>query len=178
MRGVRLRTLAAACAVAGALSPLSATTHARGGPSMPTPSDTEARNRAVVEASFAAWRDGTGSPFDLLAADARWTIVGRSDVSRTYASRAAFLDQVIGPFNARMRERLRPTIRNLYADADTVIVFFDASGIARDGEAYTNTYAWFLEMRDGRVVAAHAFFDSVTFNDLWRRVAPADAGRR
>jgi hypothetical protein len=129
-----------------------------------------------VEASFSAWQERKGSPFDLLAADARWTIVGRSDVSGTYASRAAFLDQVIGPFNARMSEGLRPRIRSLHADADTVIVFFDASGIARDGQAYDNTYAWFLEMRDGRVVAAHAFFDSVAFNDLWRRVPPADAG--
>jgi len=144
----------------------------------PIVSDTDTRNRAAVEASFAAWREGTGSPFDLLATDARWTIVGRSDVSRTYASRAAFLDEVIGPFNARLRERLRPAIRNIYADADTVIVFFDATGLARDGEVYTNTYAWFLEMRDGRVVAAHAFFDSVTFNDLWRRVSPTSADRR
>lgn len=29
-------------------------------------------------------------------------------------------------------------------------------------------------MRDGRIVAAHAFFDSVAFNELWMRVAPAD----
>jgi uncharacterized protein len=142
------------------------------------PSETESRNRAAVEASFVAWRDGTGSPFDLLAADAQWTIVGRSDASGTYAGRAAFLDQVIGPFNARMRQGLRPTIRSLYADGDTVIVFFDASGIALDGEVYANTYAWFLEMRDGQVVRAHAFFDSVVFNDLWRRVSPAAPGRR
>jgi ketosteroid isomerase-like protein len=144
---------------------------------MPSPADTESRNRATVAASFEAWREGTGSPFDLLTPDARWTIVGRSDVSRTYASRDAFLDQVIAPFNARMRQRLRPTVRNLYADADTVVVFFDARGVARDGEVYENTYAWFLEMRDGRVVAAHAFFDSVTFNDLWRRVAPTAGAR-
>jgi ketosteroid isomerase-like protein len=142
-----------------------------------TASDLEARNRGAVEASFTAWRDGTGSPFDLLAADARWTIVGRSQVSGTYSSRAEFLDQVIGPFNARMRQGLRPTVRNLYADGDTVIVLFDASGIARDGEVYANTYAWFLEMREGQVASAHAFFDSVAFNDLWRRVSPAEAGR-
>ena len=70
-----------------------------------------------------------------------------------------------------------PTVRQLYADGDTVIVFFDAAGTARDGLPYANTYAWILEMRDGRVVGAHAFFDSLAFDDLWRRVpaaAPAD----
>ena len=133
---------------------------------------TEADNKALVEAGFAAWAAGTGSPYDLLAEDATWTIVGRSDASKTYPSKAAFINEVIRPFNARMRERLKPTIRNLYAEANTVIIFFDASGVARDGQLYTNTYAWFLEMRDKRIVRAHAFFDSIAFNDFWRRVRP------
>lgn len=132
----------------------------------------EASNRAIVEASFAAWRDGKGSPFDLLAPQAVWTIVGRSDASKTYLSRDAFISEVIQPFNARMREGIRPAIRNLYADGDTVVIFFDAKGVARDGQPYVNTYAWFWEMRDGKVVKAHAFFDSIEFNDLWRRVSP------
>jgi uncharacterized protein len=80
---------------------------------------------------------------------------------------------VIRPFNARMREPLKPVIRHLYADADTVIVFFDARGTARDGKPYVNTYAWFLEMRDGKIVAASAFFDSFEFNEFWSRVTPA-----
>ena len=63
-----------------------------------------------------------------------WTIVGRSDASKSYPSREAFMSEVIRPFNARMREGLRPTIRKLYADGDTVIIFFDASGVATDGE--------------------------------------------
>lgn len=59
------------------------------------------------------------------------------------------------------------------AEGDTVIAFFDASGPTRDGEIYSNTYAWFLEMKDGRIVRAHAFFDSIVFDAFWRRVAPA-----
>lgn len=134
---------------------------------------TEARNKATVERSFNAWRDGTGSPYDLLAETASWTIVGRSAASRTYSSREAFMRDVIRPFNARMSVPLRPDMRQLYADGDTVIVFFDATGVARDGKPYTNTYAWFLTMRDDKVVEAFAFFDSVAFNELWGRVAPA-----
>ena len=79
--------------------------------------DTEAHNKAIVAA---AWKMGAGGPFDLLAEGATWTIVGRSDASRTYRSREEFLRDVIRPFNARMREGLKPTIRNLYADGDTV----------------------------------------------------------
>ena len=115
-----------------------------------TASATESRNKTIIEAGFKAWGDGTGSPYDLLADDATWTIVGRSAASRTYKGREAFMRDVIRPFNARMREPLKPSIRRIYADGDTVIVFFDAQGTARDGKPYVNTYAWFLELRDGK----------------------------
>jgi len=134
--------------------------------------ETENRNKALVQEKFDAWKAGSGSPFDLLADDASWTIVGHSDASKTYPTKEAFLAEVIRPFNARMKEGIKPSIRSLHADGDAVIMFFDAAGTARDGKPYTNTYAWFFEMRDGKVVKASAFFDSIVFNDLWRRVQP------
>ena len=137
-----------------------------------TKDDIATRNKAVVQASFDAWRAGTGSPYDLLADDASWTIVGHSVASKTYPSKEAFMSEVIRPFNARMSGGLKPTIRQIYAEGDTVIIFFDASGTARDGKPYRNTYAWFLDLRDGKVVNAFAFFDSVVFNEFWQRVKP------
>ena len=92
--------------------------------------DTEARNLATVRAGFDAWRNGTGSPYDALADDATWEIVGNSLASRVYPDKEDFVANVIRPFNARMAAPLRPTIRDIYADGDTVIVFFDAEGIA------------------------------------------------
>jgi ketosteroid isomerase-like protein len=47
---------------------------------------------------------------------------------------------------------LKPTIRNMYADGDTVVVFIDAAGTAKDGKPYNNTYAWFLDLQDGKSV--------------------------
>jgi len=35
-------------------------------------------NKALVQASFERWKIGTGGPFELLAPDAEWTIVGSS----------------------------------------------------------------------------------------------------
>src|SRR5262245_51396444 len=131
------------------------------------------RNRALVQRGFDAWRDGTGSPYDLLAEDANWTIMGHSLAAKSYPSREAFLAEVIRPFNARMRDRLVPTVHRLYVDGDTVIALFDAKGTARDGKPYANSYAWFLQLRDGRIVRAQAFFDSIAFDELWRRVSPS-----
>jgi len=133
----------------------------------------EENNRALIARAFDAWRDGTGGPYELLAEDATWTITGNCVAAKTYPSREAFMGEVIRPFNARMRTHLVPAVRRLYAEGDTVIAFFDASGETRDGQKYANTYAWFLEMREGRIVRAHAFFDSIAFDAFWRRVTPA-----
>lgn len=132
----------------------------------------EQQNRALIAKGFEAWANGTGSPYDLLAEDASWTITGNSLAAKTYPTKEAFMSEVIRPFNNRMRSRLVPTVRKLYADGDTVIAFFDAKGIARDGQTYANTYAWILDMKDGRIVRANAFFDSIAFDDFWKRVKP------
>jgi uncharacterized protein len=133
---------------------------------------TQQRNKAAVLDRFAAWANGTGSPFELLADGATWTITGRSAASKTYGDREAFLREVIRPFNARMQAPLKPEVHNVYADGDTVVIFFDAGAVARDGKPYKNTYTWYLDMRDGKVVKATAMFDSIEFNDLWSRVQP------
>ncbi|OBA74921.1 ketosteroid isomerase [Mycolicibacterium elephantis] len=132
--------------------------------------ETEAHNLEVVRAGFDAWSNGSGSPYEVLADDAVWEIVGNSAASRVYTGKEDFLSNVIRPFNARMATPLRPTIRDIYADADTVIVFFDAEGTARDGLPYRNTYSWFLTLADGQIIRGTAFFDSIAFNDFWQRV--------
>jgi ketosteroid isomerase-like protein len=111
--------------------------------------------------------------FQLLAADATWTIVGNSAASGVYHGRDEFLKKVIDPFNARMSSPLVPAIHALYADGDTVIAYFDASATARDVQPYRNTYTWYLRLEDGAIHEAVAFFDTIEFNDLWNRVDPA-----
>jgi ketosteroid isomerase-like protein len=145
---------------------------ALGGNMMGFQADVEAKNKAAIQASFESWKEGTGSPFDLLVPQAKWTIVGNSPMSRTYQSRQEFIDAVITPFNARLSRRLIPAVRGLYADGDMVIALFDAEAIARDGKPYKNTYTWYMRMREGKIVEAIAFFDTIEFTDLWTRVKP------
>jgi uncharacterized protein len=144
-----------------------------GGAAMARDFATEDSNKALVQASFDRWRSGTGGPFELLAADAEWTIVGSSPLSRTYHSKQEFLDAVIDPFNARMSTPLVPTVRGIYADGETVIILFDAAATVRDGKPYHNTYTWYFRMRNAQVVKAIAFFDTREFDEFWTRVSPA-----
>jgi ketosteroid isomerase-like protein len=131
-------------------------------------------NRRTIREAFEAWRDGTGAIADHLAPDLVWRIEGRSAASRQYESKQEFVDEVLAPFAARFSASSQPfrpkTIRSVHAEGDTVIVLWDGAGIANDGLPYENSYAWFLKMRDGKVVDGTAFYDSIAFNDLWARV--------
>jgi uncharacterized protein len=130
------------------------------------------KNKAIVRKAFEAWTTGTGSPFDLLTADAKWTIVGNAPISKTYTSRQEFLSVVIEPFNARLSRRLVPSVRALYSDGNTVVALFDAEAIARDGKPYKNSYTWYLQFADGKIVDVIAFFDTIEFTDFWTRLTP------
>ena len=54
-----------------------------------------------------------------------------------------------------------------------MIVLWDGRGIALDGKPYENTYAFFMQMRDGKVIDMTALTDSISLNDLMQRVQPA-----
>ena len=77
----------------------------------------ERSNREKAEKAFCDWYDGTGSNTDLLADDLRWTIVGRSQVPKTFESKEEFIREVLQPFGARFSEPFRPvSVRGVYAD--------------------------------------------------------------
>lgn len=135
-------------------------------------------NRDLVTDAFAAWSDGTGYVTSIFADDMTWEIVGHSAASRKYANKQEFIDEVLAPFGARFstEQPFRPvTIRGIFADdtSSTVIVLWDGSGMTRVGTRYDNTYAWFMTLRDGAVVDGTAFYDSISFNELWEKVSPA-----
>jgi ketosteroid isomerase-like protein len=136
--------------------------------------ETEA-NRETIRVAFEAWQDGTRPITDVFAPTMTWRIEGHSAASREYASTQQFVDEVLAPFGARFTggQPFRPVaIRGVYADGDTVIVLWDGHGVANDGQPYENSYAWFMRLAQGKVVDGTAFYDSISFNDLWSRVRP------
>jgi ketosteroid isomerase-like protein len=133
---------------------------------------TQDSNKAIVQASFDRWKSGNDGPFELLVPEAEWTIVGSSPLSKTYHSRKEFLEEVSGPFNARMAKPPVRTVRGIYADGDMVIILFDIDATGRDGLPYHNAYTWYFQMKDAKVVKAIAFFDTRVFDEFWTRVSP------
>jgi ketosteroid isomerase-like protein len=140
-----------------------------------TPAARTEANREIIRQAFAAWREGTSAITEVFAPGMVWRIEGHSAAAREYRGRQQFIDEVLAPFGARFTEsgRFRPVaVRGVYADGDTVIVIWDGRGVASDGEPYENSYAWIMKLDDGKVVDGTAFFDSISFDELWARVQP------
>jgi ketosteroid isomerase-like protein len=142
---------------------------------MPASDERTEVNRTTIRAAFEAWQQGSAPITDVFAPDMRWRIAGHSLASRSYADTQQFIDEVLAPFAARFSPEgpFRPVaIHAVVADGDTVVVHWDGRGTTNDGTPYENSYAWFMELRDGKVVDGTAFYDSISFNDLWARVQP------
>jgi ketosteroid isomerase-like protein len=127
----------------------------------------------IVRNAFDNWMNGTGSVTAIFAPDMTWEIVGHSAASARYATAREFQEKVLAPFGLRFTadRPFRPvTIRGFYVDVDkdTVIVTWDGEGTTVTGTTYRNTYAWIMTLRGGQVVNGTAFYDSISFNELWK----------
>jgi ketosteroid isomerase-like protein len=132
-------------------------------------------NREIVTRAFEDWAQGSGYVASIFADDMTWEIVGHSAASKKYTTTQQFTDEVLQPFAARFAPDapFRPvTIRGIYADGDTVVVMWDGAGTTIVGNEYRNTYAWFMTLADGKIVDGTAFYDSISFNELWESVTP------
>lgn len=131
-------------------------------------SDTASHNTTLVRDAFDAWRNGTGSVFDLLHDDVQWHIAGTSPVSGTHRSKAAFMTDAVVPINARLSTPISPAIRHVVAQGDAVVVLWDGVATAIDGNTYRNSYAWHMVLEDDRIVRVIAFLDTWALDELMR----------
>lgn len=118
-------------------------------------------HRAAVDRAFTDWSKGTGSPFDLLSDDMRWTIIGTTSTAGTY-NRPRF-DALVAPFNERIAEPLKPTEWQVVGDGNTVMVHFSAQAPLKTGELYDNEYVWVFRFEGNQVIDVRAFLDLPKF---------------
>ncbi|WP_062382185.1 nuclear transport factor 2 family protein [Pseudomonas abietaniphila] len=132
---------------------------------------TTERNRTFIAQAFANWAAGGKTFFqDVVAPDVIWTIKGTSPVAGTYRSRDDFLKRAVAPFAARLASPVQPTVKDIWADRNDVIVYWDGVATAADGATYRNSYVWIFRMKNLRATEVVAFLDLVPFDDVIRRI--------
>ena len=131
----------------------------------------EQRNKETLAAAFNRWAAGSSGFFqEVLAPDVVWTIAGSGSVADTYRGRDDFINRAVTPFARRLSGPIKPTVRNIWADGDHVIVHWDGAGTARDGQPYNNSYAWIFRMKDGKAAEVTAFLDLVPYYAVLDRI--------
>jgi hypothetical protein len=87
--------------------------------------ETEA-NRETIRRAFEAWHARTAAITDVFAPEMVWRIEGHSHASGEYASKQAFVDQVLRPFGARFAasgDPFRPiTIRSILHEPGVAVL--------------------------------------------------------
>lgn len=129
------------------------------------------KNKKIIQEGFDKWSAATGSFFDLLTEDMRWEITGSSSLSKKYTGKKQFMDEVITPLNQRLSKKIVPKVRYLFADKDWVIALWDGQATASDGQPYNMSYAWFMQMQNGKITNVVAFLDGLRFEDILKRIA-------
>lgn len=135
-----------------------------------TPTAVEVKNKQLVQRTFDNWAQGHGTLYDLLADDARWTLTGSSALSKTYTSKQEFIDATVTPLFKRLAQPFVPKVRQLNADGDVVVVQFDGTSTANDGQPYCNAYCLVMTFKNGRITNTVAYLDLLAYTELLRRV--------
>ena len=128
-----------------------------------------AENKKLIQDVFAAWAGGDGAAFfNILADDVRWTVIGSSPVSRTYTSKQQFLEGATRPLSAKLAGPIQPTVRNIIAEGDQVVLQWDGKATTKSGKPYNNSYCWVMRIADGKVREGTAYIDTELVSELWK----------
>lgn len=128
-----------------------------------------AENKKMVADAFAEWTRGDGSAvFKLLADDVHWTVIGSSPASRAYKSKREFVEGAVKPLSEKLAGALKPTVRDIVAEGDKVMVEFIADGAGKNGKPYHQTYCWAMRVKDGKVSEGTAYLDTELISEIWK----------
>ena len=128
-----------------------------------------AENKQLIQDAFTAWARGDGNAFfNLLAEDVHWTVIGSTPVSRTYASRAAFVEGAVKPLTAKLAGPIVPTVRDIIAEGDKVVLQWEGRSSGKNGAIYHQTYCWVMRMADGKVREGTAYLDTELITQIWK----------
>jgi ketosteroid isomerase-like protein len=127
-----------------------------------------AENKKLVQDAFAAWSRGQGGFLDLLADNVHWTVIGSTPVSRTFTSKQAFIEGAVKPLGEKLTQGIQPTVRDIIAEDDKVVLQWEGRALGRNGTLYDQTYCWVMRFEQGKVSEGIAYLDTELISQLWR----------
>jgi len=105
--------------------------------------------------------------FNLLADTATWTVLGTCPISGTYVGRQHLIEHALKPQRAKLAGPPTPTVINLIAEGDTVVIQWVGNGTTKTGQPYNNSYCYVVQIKNGRIVRGTAYLDTELVRSIW-----------
>ena len=125
--------------------------------------------KEFVARLFDRWEHGDMQAFfNALADDIRWTVSGSTPISGTYTSKAEYVEKVYRPLFDRLTGPTRCRVRQIIAEADTVVVQWHGESPTRSGQPYVQEYCWVIRVEDEMIKEVEGYFDTGAVAELLR----------
>jgi ketosteroid isomerase-like protein len=126
-----------------------------------------AANKQLMQEVFDEMAAGNGQPFmDALADDVRWTAIGTSPWSRTYAGKQTIVAELMRPLFSQFADQYRARATRIVAEDDIVVVEARGQVMTKSGQPYNQTYCYVLRLADGQVQELTEYLDTDLVNQV------------
>jgi uncharacterized protein len=126
-------------------------------------------NKTIIQEAFRAWANGDGMAFfNLLADTAIWTVMGSCPISGTYIGRQGLVENALIPQREKLVGPPTPTLLNLIAEGDVVVIQWVGKGTTKAGQPYNNSYCYVVHMENGKVIRGTAYLDTELVRSIWQ----------
>ena len=130
---------------------------------------TAQKNKERIQSMYKALEQGRPEAFlEALADDVRWTIIGSTKFSRTYAGKAELTEKLLEPFMAELDGHLAVEPANFVAEGAHVVMQSQGRSRTRYGKDYNNTYCHVFRLADDQVVEVTEYLDTELVTEAFR----------
>ncbi len=125
-------------------------------------------NKRIIQNAFTVWANGDGMAFfNLLADTATWTVMGSCPISGTYVGRQRLVEDALTPQREKLAGPPIPSVLNLIAEGDTVVIQWVGKGTTKTGRPYNNSYCYVVQMDNGKITRGTAYLDTELVRSIW-----------
>ena len=125
-------------------------------------------NKKLIQDAFTAWANGDGMAFfNLLTDTATWTVMGSCPISGTYVGRQRLVEDALTPQREKLAGPPTPTVINIIAEGDTIVIQWTGKGTTKTGQPYNNSYCYVVQMENGKITRGTAYLDTDLVRSIW-----------
>ena len=125
-------------------------------------------NKKLIQDAFTAWANGDGMAFfNLLTDNATWTVMGSCPISGTYVGRQRLVEDALTPQREKLAGPPTPTVINIIAEGDTIVIQWTGKGTTKTGQPYNNSYCYVVQMENGKITRGTAYLDTDLVRSIW-----------